>query len=227
MLKEIFDVFRKESQLHQAFERSREMLRVDQEMFLAATSSLRDHNDARIELDIYASDQLINAYEREVRRKVFTHLSLGQGRHLHAGLVLVSVVIDIERIGDLTKNILDLALKHPGKLECGSYEEEIRKIETTVKTMFSLLIEALPERDDGKAKDVMSEHWWIAKKADGILSSLIERTEPALPCSEAVTTALYVRFLKRISAHLMNIASSLVNPFERIGFRSDDPSDEA
>ena len=41
--------------------------------------------------------------------------------------------------------------------------------------------------------------------------------------NEAVTTALYVRFLKRISAHLMNIASSVVNPFDRIGFRGDDP----
>jgi len=42
-------------------------------------------------------------------------------------------------------------------------------------------------------------------------------------CNEAVSTALYVRFLKRISAHLMNIASSIVNPFDRIGFRDDDP----
>ena len=39
-----------------------------------------------------------------------------------------------------------------------------------------------------------------------------------------MATALYIRFLKRISAHLMNIASSVVNPFDRIGFREKDPS---
>ena len=70
----------------------------------------------------------------------------------------------------------------------------------------------------------MSEHWWIARKSDEILHSLITRSSGHLACAEAVTAALYVRFLKRTSAHLMNIASSLVNPFDRIGFRIDDPN---
>jgi phosphate transport system protein len=224
MFKAFFELFRKESLLQQAYDRSLEMLQEDREMFLAAASSLREHDDARIELDIYAKDQMINAYEREVRRKVMTHLAVQQSGNIAAGLALVSIVIDIERIGDLTKNIVDLALRHPGRLECGSFEESIRKIETTVKTMFTLLIEALPEGDEAKAKEVMSEHWWIARRSDEILNGLIGRTDPTIVCSDAVSTALYVRFLKRISAHLMNIASSLVNPFDRIGFRDDDPT---
>ena len=224
MFKQFFELFRKDNMLQQAYDRSLQMLEADREMFLAASSSLREHDDAKIELDIYAKDQLINAYEREVRRKVLTHLVLSSNRNIAAGLALVSIVIDIERIGDLTKNIVDLALHHPGKLVCGSYETDIRKIETTVKTMFTLLIEALPEGDEDKAKDVMSEHWWIARRSDEILNGLIGNTDPSIVCNDAVSTALYVRFLKRISAHLMNIASSLVNPFDRIGFRDDDPS---
>lgn len=224
MLKEIFDLLRKESQLKQAFDRSHEMLIVDQEMFIEASKSLRERDDARIEIDIFAKDQLINAYEREVRRKVFTHLTLNRESSLNAGLVLVSVVIDIERIGDITKNIVDLALAHPGRLNCGSFDTDVRKIETTVKTMFSILIEALPESEESKAKEVMSEHWWIARRIDEILNALIKGSDPSLKCSEAVSTALYLRFLKRISAHLMNIASSIVNPFDRIGFRQEDPN---
>ena len=223
MIKEFFDLLRKDSLLQQAYNRSLEMLKDDQEMFLAATESLREHDDARIDIDIYAKDQLINAYEREVRRKVLTHLALSSSRSIAAGLALVSIVIDIERIGDLTKNIVDLALNHPGRLNCGSLEEDIRKSETTVKTMFTLLIEAFPDGDQDKAKEVMSEHWWIARRSDEILNILIKRSEADLVCNEAVSTALYVRFLKRISAHLMNIASSIVNPFDRIGFRDDDP----
>ncbi len=222
MFKEFFDLLRKENLLKQAYNRSQEMLEADREMFLAAMLSLREHDDARIDIDIYAKDQLINAYEREVRRKVLTHLSVTSSRNVQACLVLVSVVIDIERIGDLTKNIVELALLHPGRLTCGSHERDIRTIETTVKTMFTLLIEALPSGDEGKAKEVMSEHWWIARRSDEILSALIGHDDPGLPCSEAVTTALYVRFLKRVSAHLMNIASSIVNPFDRIGFREDE-----
>jgi phosphate uptake regulator len=229
MLNQFFELFRRDNMLQQAHDRSLEMLEADREMFLAAASSLREHDDARIELDIYAKDQLINAYEREVRRKVLTHLVLSSSRNIAAGLALVSIVIDIERIGDLTKNIVDLALNHPGRLECGSLEVDIRKIETTVKTMFTLLIEAFPDGDEDKAKEVMSEHWWIARRADEILNILIARSAPDLVCNEAVSTALYVRFLKRISAHLMNIASSIVNPFDRIGFREgdlDNPADD-
>jgi len=31
--------------------------------------------------------------------------------------------------------------------------------------------------------------------------------------------ALYMRYLKRVSAHLKNVATSVVNPYHRIGFR--------
>jgi phosphate uptake regulator len=223
MFKELLELFGKQSQLQQAFERSREMLREDREMFEAAVRSLRHQDDARVHVDIYAKDQMINAYEREVRRKVMTHLAVASGRDVGAALVLVSVVIDIERIGDYTKNIVELALHHPGRLRCGPFEEDVLKVETTVRTMFELLLEALPAHDEAKAREVMSEHWWIARRTDEIVRQLIERDQVELPGKEAVATAMYARFLKRVSAHLMNIASSVVNPFDRIGFRVDTP----
>lgn len=224
MFKEIFDLLRKESQLNQAIERSYEMLREDQEMFLDAMRSLRERDTARMDVDIYAKDQLINAYEREVRRKIYTHLAVSGEPDLHSCLVLASVVIDIERIGDYTKNIVELALHHPTRLQCATFEEDVRKIETAVRTMFKLLIEALPNSDEAHAREVMSDHWRIARRSDDIVNSLIEKDDPSLPGREAVTTALYVRYLKRVSAHLMNIASSIVNPFDRIGFRGEVPN---
>ena len=222
MFKEFFELFRKESLLKQAYNRSLEMIREDREMFLAAMKSLREHDDARIDIDIYAKDQMINAYELEVRRHVLTHLTVAQGQNVHAGMTLVSIVVDIERIGDYTKNIVALALQHPGRLKCGSFETDIRKMETTVQTMFNLMIEALPSGDVAKAREIMSEHWWIAKRSDEIMDYLVAKGDAALTASEAVSTALYARYLKRISAHLMNIASSVVNPFDRIGFRPEE-----
>jgi phosphate uptake regulator len=91
--------------------------------------------------------------------------------------------------------------------------------------MFNLMIEALPSGDVAKAKEVMSEHWWIAKRSDDIMDHLVSNGDEALTASEAVSTALYTRYLKRISAHLMNIASSVVNPFDRIGFRPEEEGD--
>jgi phosphate uptake regulator len=221
VIKEIFDLFRKDNPLNQAFERSREMLLHDQEMFEQAVHSLRQRDDARIAVDVYAKDQMINAYEREVRRKVFTHLALAGEKDLNAGLVLVSVIIDIERIGDYAKNIVELAVHHPEKLHCGSFEADVVKMETTVRTMFRLLLECLPDNDEAKAREVMSEHLWISRKADDRVSDMLDGSDPGLPVREAVATVLYIRYLKRISAHLKNVASSVVNPFDRIGYRVD------
>ena len=43
--------------------------------------------------------------------------------------------------------------------------------------------------------------------------------DTAISSREAVIAALASRYTKRISAHLSNLASSVVNPFDRIGFR--------
>ena len=38
------------------------------------------------------------------------------------------------------------------------------------------------------------------------------------PLAMGIAFALYLRFLKRIAAHSRNLASSVVNPFHRIGY---------
>ena len=43
-----------------------------------------------------------------------------------------------------------------------------------------------------------------------------------LPAADAVTVALYLRFLKRISSHARNLVSAIVNPFPRIGYKAKD-----
>jgi hypothetical protein len=50
---------------------------------------------------------------------------------------------------------------------------------------------------------------------------LIREEDEALQVGDAVSTALYVRYLKRVAAHLLNIATSVVNPFRAIGFVKD------
>jgi hypothetical protein len=47
----------------------------------------------------------------------------------------------------------------------------------------------------------------------------MQKSDSELACAESVCVAMYARFLKRINAHLTNIASAVVNPFPRISFR--------
>jgi Na+/phosphate symporter len=218
MLSEFFDLFRRRDLLNEAFERSAEMLQDSHKMIEASCRSLREHEDTSVDIDVYAVDQRINAYEREVRRKVFTHLSLSEGEDLNVALILVSIVIDIERLGDFAKNILELAQHHPTRLECGGLEETVREVETTVERMFTIMLDAFPTNDEKLAKQVMEAHWPVARRINERLAAAVAGEEIGLSASAAVATVLYLRYLKRISAHLMNIASSIVNPFERIGF---------
>ena len=110
MFKQIFEMFKSDSLYEQALSECHEMLEIDREMFNESINALRTSDSAEIPIDIYAMDKKINSFERDVRRKVMTHLAISGSQDLGSGLILTSVVIDIERIGDYTKNIYDLAV---------------------------------------------------------------------------------------------------------------------
>ena len=99
MFKQIFEIFKSDSLYEQALVECHEMLDIDLTMFKASIHSLRKSDSADIDIDIFAMDKKINEFERDVRRKVMTHLAIGGKEDVGSGLVLVSVVIDIERIG--------------------------------------------------------------------------------------------------------------------------------
>ncbi len=219
MLKQFLEIFRKDNLLQQAFDRSVEMLELDSRMFTTAVESLRRRDDARLDMDVYAADQKINHYEREVRRKAVTHLALGQDADLHGGMVLISIVIDIERIGDYMKNIVELAIAQPGSFTGGEIEDEIRNVEEIVHRMFAELIPTLDDADVNKARQILGDHQMVVERVEESLGELIAGNVLNVNSGDAVVAALYLRYLKRVSAHLKNIATSVVNPYYRIGFR--------
>ncbi len=126
MWKEIINLWRSDDLLQQAWNESFEMLEIAQEMYVEAVRILRESDDTVVNKEIRQKDKEVNKYEQEVRRKVMTHCTLQGSEELPGGMVLVSIVIDIERIGDYCKNILDLAEVHPARLTVGAYEESIQ-----------------------------------------------------------------------------------------------------
>ena len=77
-------------------------------MFKDAVRAL--HDEGSYASDIYQRDQQLNKYERSVRRKIVTHMSVSTKPDINMGLVLTAIVIDIERIGDYAKNLFDLSV---------------------------------------------------------------------------------------------------------------------
>ena len=219
MFKQIFEIFKSDSLYEQALSECHEMLDIDLKMFKASIKSLRKSDTAEINIDIYAMDKKINEFERDVRRKVMTHLAVGGKEDVGSGLVLVSVVIDIERIGDYTKNIYDLAVNHPKKLDGGTVEDRLIEIEKISYELFEDSIDAFKNQDIEKARDLMGNYKEnISSQCDSITNDIILGKIDDLDARNSTAVGLYARYLKRVSAHSRNLISSIVNPFERIGY---------
>jgi len=219
MFKQIFEIFKSDSLYEQALGECHEMLDIDLTMFKTSIKSLRKSDSANINIDIYKMDKKINEFERDVRRKVMTHLAIGGKEDIGSGLVLVSVVIDIERIGDYTKNIYDLAVNHPKKLNGGSLEDRLSEIEKISFNLFEDTINAFKKQDIVRARNLMGYYKEnISSQSDAITNEIIAGKTSDLEIGSASAVGLYARYLKRISAHSRNLISSVVNPFERIGY---------
>ncbi len=219
MFKQIYKLFQSNSLYEQALNECYEMLDIDLTMFKSSIESLRESDSADIEIDIYELDKKINEFERDVRRKVMTHLAFGGQEDVGSGLVLVSVVIDIERIGDYTKNIYDLAVNHPKRLNGGVLEEKIKQVESASLNLFESSIDAFKNQDIDKARSLMATYKKdISDQCDTITNDIISGKLSDIDIGTSAAIALYARYLKRISAHSKNLISSIVNPFERIGY---------
>ena len=227
MFEKFRELFKSEDLLDEAFNTTITMLEFDYQMYHASQNTLRATDTAKLPFDIKQTDRKINKYEREVRRNVLTHLTIAGTADLVPGLVLVSIVIDVERIGDYTKNIYDLARVHEGRLSGGKYEEQLEEIEAHVEEIFPKTIEVLKNQDTELGREIMRTEEEYGKKSEAVVSAVMVADDPSLNVAGAVGLALYARYLKRINAHLANIASAIVNPFPRIGFREKTKKNES
>lgn len=220
MLKELQKIFQRKGLMEQAIDASLEMLKDDWEMYREAVKSLRESDTAEIAIDIGEKDLRINKYEREVRKKVLTHLAVNDVSDLNIGLVLISIVIDIERIGDYTKNIVELAQNHPGRRVIAPWEPDLKEPEGTISKNFDALIHAIEKSDEAAAKTLLNELWKVKKQCKYYLTILLKDAKIQMKISDAVAISLYLHYLKRVASHLMNVATSIVNPFHKIGSRT-------
>lgn len=223
--REIYEIWRRANSLNLALRKSFEMLEKAHSMYKSSVTALRCGSSADVGPNVYEEDRIINAYQIEVRRNVLRYLAITGTTDLIPGLVLISIVIDIERIGDYTKNITELALVHPGKLDCGSFEDRVRGIEQVIEELFVEVPVILKSSTQPAARALLDKGYQLRANADQIIAELIKRNDESLESGQAAAIALYVRYLKRVGAHLLNILSSVVNPFERIGFREIDRSE--
>jgi phosphate transport system protein len=221
VFQDIVKLWNSDDLLSQAWDESYKMMVLSNEIFNQAIKYLRNGENKETIIALKKRDMEINAYQKNVRRKVVTHYAVSQDiDDLPNGLVLLNMVVDVERVGDYTKNILDLALNHPNTIRSEDFSEDLHHVENEVIERFRKTLEAIHTQDADVARSLMKTYKeTLTNVSDTIVNGCISGEIRLGDECQTVALALYARYLKRIGAHLKNITTVLVNPFDAVGYK--------
>lgn len=160
------------------------------------------------------TDKEINVAQQQVRRALVMHASVNPTIDLADTLAYMSVVKDVERVGDYAKNLYDLA-KFGADFTAADDFDHLAAHRDRVAQLMEDAVTAFASRDGESAQKLINQ-------ADGFLDEYDDHVRAAFnsagPASDAVARTLYFRFLKRITAHVMNLMTALVAPVDRLDY---------
>ncbi len=216
MLRELLDAWRGKDMLTQMVDELVAMLEDGEAMLRSACAVLFEGAEAddRRE-DLYARDRRVNETEWNVRKQLVEHLSINPGPHAPACLVLMSVVKDADRVADYAKNLFEVGRMVPGGLGGDAYVQAFRGVADDILATFEKTRRAFADEDADLGYELVEHELAIEKQLDALIPRL---AADAVPCRQAVTYTLVARHLKRVSAHLGNIATTVVMPIHKIDY---------
>ena len=190
------------------------MLRDGNDVFTAATDALFGGGKSKAtKREVRDTDKGINEAQQDVRRTLMIHAAVN-GPDLPLVLQYASIVKDAERVGDYSKNIYDL-VKFGANFEGAPDEDELDSFREKVSRLILDAADVFEAKDAGSAQRLLG-------KADAFLDEYDSQVKAAYKStgetSEAVARALYFRFLKRVTAHVMNVLTALVAPLDRLDY---------
>jgi phosphate uptake regulator len=216
MFQKLFLWWKEDILLKGALDKSTEMMDKAAFMFRYATDSF--FGLSKKERDIYEIDRDINKLQIDIRKKIMEHLTINPRQDITASLILTTIIVDIERLGDYSKNIYELSMLYKC-LEGDRYYKDTNLLVEKLRQLFGSLKNSLENAQVEQAKKIMDEKAWVCHRCDFIIEEIM--TEESLGVKEAVIFGLLFRYLKRIGAHIGNIASSVANPFYRLGYKAE------
>ena len=221
MFDRVISLWKSEDLLSQAWEESFQMMVLSNEMFSAAIRYLRRGEKIKTLKNLKKRDREINEFQKSVRKKVVTHFSVSQKvEDFPSGLVLLNIVVDVERLGDYTKNILDLAIHYPDPLVSEDCLNSLKEIEDDILSRFTDTLTAIEQQDEKLAKKLLKSYRKsFSNISDKIVNDGISGKQGYKDQKEAASVTLYARYLKRVGGHLKNITTTMLNPYEEIGYR--------
>ena len=201
--------------------RTGEMLALAETMVAAAIRELTEGvPPAR---DVAAQDRELGALQRSIRRRIVAHLHEHPESDVLDCVTYLTLIVFVERLGDYAKNLHEIHAALPRPFAELSRATAVTSLSRGILEMFRLTRVALTAEGDAEARRAIALHGDLAAEARAILDDLLH--VPGTDPREAVATALAVRYLKRTSSHLMNVASTVITAFDEIGYHPDKRDD--
>jgi phosphate transport system protein len=224
VLKELIAIFRGDPPAREVTDHFTRMLGIAQGLVLEASEAFwaRDADPARREA-IFRKDVEVNRLERRIRKKVLTHLAVGSRADLPFGLVMMSVVKDVERLGDYAKNLVEAVDLHPGPLPDHPLVQELGEIRAAVEGLAREAADVYGRSDRPRATELTREGRSVARRCEDLVAKVAASD---FSPSAAVTVALASRYYKRIEKHLLNLLSSVIMPLHKLDYFDEDALDD-
>ncbi|MFQ5720514.1 MAG: PhoU domain-containing protein, partial [Acidobacteriota bacterium] len=217
MLKELISLFRSDNPLAAIAEKFSQMLSLAWENTqMAGQIYFGKQASPEERSGIYKKDIEINKLERAIRKRVVAHLSFPENiPDVPYGLLMMSLVKDVERLGDYAKNLVEVMDQHGGRLPGGELLGELKEIRADVERGFKGATDLAGSSDTERALDLIRAGRDIAQRCDLLITKIARSDTDA-----ATTTAalLATRYYKRISGHVLNILSSIVMPLHKLDY---------
>ena len=214
MLRELMSIFRSDEPLAAMGQNFGRMLRLAYELTVKAGELYFSPMPApEGRTWIYEQDIQINKLQRTIR---IAHLSLrGKTPDLPYCLLLMSLVKDVERIGDYAKNLSEVAQIRAEPLPDDEIVAELQEIRAGVEGAFSVTAEGFDTLDRDHAVALIQQGRAIAHRCDSLIEKIARSSHDA-----RTTTALVLgtRFYKRFSGHILNVLSSVVMPLHKLDY---------
>lgn len=176
--------------------------------------------DEALEHSIRRRDIQVNKLQRKIRRQVVGHLSLERtGSDVPYCLLVMSLVKDVERLGDYAKNLAGIRSLHPDPLPDDDLVRELADVRDWVAADYKILSEVIDTHDEARARKLVIEGRNIARRLDAMIFDAVDR---AYPGRTTATLVLGMRFYKRIVAHVVNVLTGVVQPLHKLDYYDED-----
>ena len=221
MFQELLSVFRSNDPLRAMSNGFSEMLTLCYEMTLSAGEMLvNGPASAQERTALYRRDVRVNQLERQIRKQVVAHLSLpGNRPDVPYSLLLISLVKDVERIGDYAKNLTEINDILSGTLPEGEIALELLEIRRDVEESAKALSVVFASSDRGRATELIRQRRDAAHRCDALIIRIARSDYDA---RKATALALATRYYKRIGGHVLNVLSSIVMPIHKVDYYDED-----